>query len=48
MAIEIRCPKHKRYNPARDGQGAIKGGCAWCVALWKVYVEASREKLGVK
>ncbi len=35
-----RCARHKRYNPAVDGRGAIKGGCARCGLLFEIW-EAS-------
>ncbi len=31
------CPRHKQYNPIKSGQGAIKGGCPKCNALYKVW-----------
>jgi hypothetical protein len=35
-----RCGRHKRYNPAIDGPGAIKGGCPRCMLLFEIW-EAS-------
>jgi hypothetical protein len=35
-----RCGRHKRYNPAVDGRGAIKGGCPRCNLLFEIW-EAS-------
>lgn len=35
-----RCSRHKRYNPAVDGPGAIKGGCPRCTLLFEIW-EAS-------
>jgi hypothetical protein len=35
-----RCGRHKRYNPAVDGRGAIKGGCPRCSLLFEIW-EAS-------
>lgn len=35
-----RCGKHKRYNPAIDGRGAIRGACARCQLLFDIW-EAS-------
>jgi hypothetical protein len=32
-----RCPRHKRYNPAVDGQGGIKGGCPRCGLLFDIW-----------
>jgi len=48
MAMTLRCPIHKRYNPAHDGEGAIKGGCKFCVVLWQVYVMGLVGKLEIK
>jgi hypothetical protein len=35
-----RCGRHKRYNPAVDGPGAIVGGCPRCTLLLEIW-EAS-------
>ena len=35
-----RCSRHKRYNPAVDGRGAIRGGCPRCGLLADIW-EAS-------
>jgi hypothetical protein len=35
-----RCAKHKRYNPAVDGRGGIRGACARCSLLADIW-EAS-------
>ena len=32
-----RCARHKRYNPATDGQGAIKGACKRCELLFQIW-----------
>jgi hypothetical protein len=32
-----RCGRHKRYNPAVDGQGGIKGGCPRCALLFEIW-----------
>ena len=32
-----RCARHKRYNPAVDGRGGIKGGCARCSLLADIW-----------
>jgi hypothetical protein len=32
-----KCPRHPRYNPERDGAGAIRGGCRYCVAIYELY-----------
>ena len=38
--FEGRCARHKRYNPAVDGQGGIKAGCARCSLIFEIW-EAS-------
>ena len=35
-----RCGRHKRYNPAVDGRGAIRGNCPRCSLLCEIW-EAS-------
>jgi hypothetical protein len=43
--FEGRCARHKRYNPAVDGRGAIRGGCARCSLLadiWEASLELNR------
>jgi hypothetical protein len=40
-----RCSKHKRYNPAVDGVGGIKGGCPRCgllLEIWESALELNR------
>ena len=32
-----RCAKHKRYNPAVDGPGAIRGACPRCTLLYEIW-----------
>ena len=32
-----RCGRHKRYNPAVDGQAGIKGGCPRCLLLFDIW-----------
>jgi hypothetical protein len=35
-----RCAKHKRYNPATDGVGGIRGGCPRCGLLFEIWESA--------
>jgi hypothetical protein len=35
-----RCARHKRYNPAVDGLGGIRGACSRCTLLFEIW-EAS-------
>lgn len=32
-----RCARHKRFNPAVDGRGAIKGACPRCTLLADIW-----------
>jgi hypothetical protein len=32
-----RCSQHKRYNPAVDGLGGIRGGCPRCGLLFEIW-----------
>jgi hypothetical protein len=32
-----RCGRHKRYNPATDGLGGIRGGCRRCMLLFEIW-----------
>ena len=31
------CGRHKRYNPAIDGLGGIRGGCRRCALLFDIW-----------
>ena len=35
LTFHASCPKHPCYQP-RDGKGAIKGGCVYCEALYRI------------
>jgi hypothetical protein len=35
--IRGRCSRHPAYNPVKDEQGGIKGGCEECYALFHAY-----------
>jgi len=35
LRLKGKCPNHPRYNPEL-GQGAIRGGCQYCQALYAV------------
>ena len=37
QSVRVKCPRHPRYNPERQGAGAIRGGCRYCVALYELY-----------
>ena len=40
LAIHLKCPAHPRWDPAKRGEGGIKGGCVWCRRIYQLYVEA--------
>jgi hypothetical protein len=40
--FEGRCARHKRYNPAVDGRGAIRGGCQRCSLLADIWETAMK------
>jgi hypothetical protein len=37
VRFRAKCPRHPRYNPAIDGEGAIKGGCPKCQLLLEIF-----------
>ena len=36
-SVRAKCPRHPRNNSKRDGAGAIRGGCRYCVAIYELY-----------
>ena len=36
-SVHVKCPRHPRYNPEREGAGAIRGGCRYCLAIYDLY-----------
>jgi hypothetical protein len=40
--FEGRCAKHKSFNPAIDGRGAIRGGCLRCELLTDIWETSLR------
>lgn len=45
IRVHASCPEHPRYSPERDGPGAIKGNCRYCLALldvWKAKGDVER------
>jgi hypothetical protein len=35
--IAIKCDKHIRYNPEKDGRDGVKGNCSRCLHLLSIY-----------
>ena len=33
----VKCEKHKRYDPSREGEDGIKGGCLSCHILLRIF-----------
>ena len=49
-SVRVKCPRHPRYNPEREGAGAIRGECRYCLAMYdlsagKLAVERSLQAL---
>ena len=40
MKLRLTCPHHKRFDPAKDAENGIKGGCIWCQRLWALHKAA--------
>jgi len=37
-SVRVKCPRHLRYNPERDGAGGtIRGGCRYCLVMYELY-----------
>ncbi len=36
-SVHVKCPRHPRYNPEREGAGAVRGGCRYCLAIYDLY-----------
>jgi hypothetical protein len=37
LNVRAKCEKHPRYDPQKDGEAGIKGGCERCTALYKAF-----------
>lgn len=37
VKVAVKCPKHPRHNPEKDGRGAIKGNCVTCNPVADAY-----------
>ena len=46
--FEGRCARHKRFNPAVDGRGGIKGGCLRCSLLADIWDASLRLNLLIR
>ena len=44
LKLKAICAKHPRYNPERNGQAGIVGGCPVCSQIFSLY----RAKLSVE
>ena len=36
-SVRVKCPRHPRYSPEREGAGAIRGGCRCCLTIYELY-----------
>jgi hypothetical protein len=37
LKISLTCPRHRGYNPAKDGRSGIKAGCTYCERILEIY-----------
>lgn len=37
IKIKATCPRHSKFNPAKDGEGGIKAGCLHCYKMLELY-----------
>ncbi len=42
LKLSLQCHKHPRYNPVKQGEQAIKGGCELCFALFQLSLQMRR------
>jgi hypothetical protein len=42
LKIKASCPRHRGYNPEKDGEGGIKGNCAGCLAILGVFRQSEK------
>lgn len=33
----LTCPRHRGYNPSKDGRAGIKGACTYCERILEIY-----------
>ena len=46
IRFRAKCVRHPKFNPARDGLAAIKGGCPKCHLLLEIF-ETHRRLVGL-
>jgi hypothetical protein len=46
IRFRAKCLRHPKFNPARDGLAAIKGGCPKCHLLLEIF-ETHRRLVGL-
>jgi hypothetical protein len=47
IAIGIKCKRHPRFDPERQGEADVKGGCMSCLRLLRIciYGHATQRQL---
>jgi hypothetical protein len=35
--ITVKCEKHPRYNPEKDGKGGVRGACSTCLHMYTIF-----------
>jgi hypothetical protein len=48
VQFKLKCPKHVRFNPERDGFQGVRGGCTTCLALCEVYDTVNKLRKAVR
>jgi hypothetical protein len=49
LVIKMTCLHHPRFNPAKDGEAAIRGACVRCMGLlelWRAYLNIRQSRFG--
>lgn len=44
----LTCPKHIMYNPEKDFEGGIKGGCACCGSIYQAWRASDRFEITIR
>jgi hypothetical protein len=44
IKVKSRCQKHPRYNPEKEGEASIRGGCWQCRNVFEVFKLAQELK----
>ncbi|HZT29198.1 MAG TPA: hypothetical protein VFA33_04905 [Bryobacteraceae bacterium] len=42
IRADLKCKKHPHFDPAKEGRGAIKGGCIACETLCDLHLQSEK------